>query len=359
MVTTLKTALAAMVLLTGVCFGQAKRPAASQPAELPARPAVFLERAKELVSSLKLTDAQKAKVDEIYSKAAADLKEMRADLENMTPPERVREIGEFFKGVKDDVSAQLNPEQLKLFEKKIEEERGRARKKMREMMTEPTSRPAEKKESAMMDDKMAPDMMSAEKKERVAAADEESKTSEPARSGPGVGDRAPDFSLKKTDGNVITLASMKGRIVVVEFGSYSCPVFRQKAAAMEELKSQMGQRATFLVIYSKEAHPTGKWDVARNKNEGVAIEDASDAAARKSAATNAKEKLKITIPIALDEMNNSVADAYGLAPNGAVIIGRDGNILAKQKWVDPFALRIALDSALAAKPSTRPTATGG
>jgi hypothetical protein len=188
------------------------------------------------------------------------------------------------------------------------------------------------------------------------AAADSAKAQAPTQTGPAVGDPAPPFELKKLDGTVLQLSALKGHVVVVEFGSYSCPVFRNRAAGMEQLKRDLGSRATFIVIYTKEAHPAGKWDVDRNKTDGISVEQPADDAARKTLAKTAQEKLKITLPIALDKIDNSVAEAYGLTPNGTVIIGRDGKIAARQQWTEPYALRAALEGALAVKPTTRPAA---
>ena len=85
---------------------------------------------------------------------------------------------------------------------------------------------------------------------------------------------------------------------MLEFGSYSSPSFRQRAAKMDELARQYSTRANFLIIYTKEAHAVGEWEVDRNRDEGVRVAKHADLAARKTAAKDAKQALRITIPIA-------------------------------------------------------------
>jgi hypothetical protein len=172
--------------------------------------------------------------------------------------------------------------------------------------------------------------------------------------GPAIGDPAPDFTLTKPDGAQVSLASMKGRVVVLVFGSYSAPTFRNRAAALEKLKSELGARANFFIVYTREAHPTGEWEVARNKEDGISVEQARTLDARKAAANTAKEKLKLTTPILLDTIGNDTAVAYGAGINSAYVIGRDGTVVARQQWFEPLALRRAIENAANAKPATRP-----
>src|ERR1051326_8155393 len=46
--------------------------------------------------------------------------------------------------------------------------------------------------------------------------------------GPRIGDPAPDFELADLDGNWLRLSDLRGRPVVLEFGSYTCPIFSDR-----------------------------------------------------------------------------------------------------------------------------------
>src|SRR5207253_7467317 len=98
--------------------------------------------------------------------------------------------------------------------------------------------------------------------------------------GPKVGEAAPELNIDRLDGRSIQLSSMKGKPLVIEFGSYSSPSFRQRAQHMEELARQYNNRANFLLIYTKEAHPTGGWEVDRNRDDHVLIAAHADLNAR-------------------------------------------------------------------------------
>src|SRR5262249_25597797 len=149
------------------------------------------------------------------------------------------------------------------------------------------------------------------------------------------------------------------RVIVLEFGSYSCPAFRNRVAAMEKLKTDYGTRASFFVVYGKEAHALGEWEVDRNKDDGISVEQPKTQEARKTLAEEARDKLHILTPIVLDSMGNDAARALGAGANSAYVLTRDGTLLAKQKWFEPIAIRRVLDEATkspeAAKtPTTKP-----
>src|SRR5579859_7529656 len=66
------------------------------------------------------------------------------------------------------------------------------------------------------------------------------------REGPRIGDPAPDFELADLDGNWVRLSDLRGRPVILEFGSYTCPIFSDRVPAMEQLAREYPE-ASFLV----------------------------------------------------------------------------------------------------------------
>lgn len=118
------------------------------------------------------------------------------------------------------------------------------------------------------------------------------------------------------------------------------------------MKRLEGSRAFFLIVYTREAFPTGDKNVERNRDEGVNITQAATLDDRKSQALETQRELRITIPMAVDSMDDSVSTAFGSFPNGAVVIGKDGKIAARQQWTNPDTLRLAIDDALNAVPAS-------
>lgn len=74
------------------------------------------------------------------------------------------------------------------------------------------------------------------------------------RDGPKPGELAPAFELPALDGGMIRSSDLLGRAVVIEFGSYTCPIFCGHVPAMEALAKRHPD-VSWLVIYTREAHP--------------------------------------------------------------------------------------------------------
>ena len=84
--------------------------------------------------------------------------------------------------------------------------------------------------------------------------------------GPAVGTPAPDFTLKTVDGKEeITLSKLVGpKPVVLVFGNFTCGPFRSQAGNVEKLYRRYKDRATFVMVYVREAHPTDGWRMESN-----------------------------------------------------------------------------------------------
>jgi hypothetical protein len=205
-----------------------------------------------------------------------------------------------------------------------------------------------------MEDQDMGGMMGRPGRERPGGEPARANPPEPLLDAPGVspGQPAPDVTLKRLDGTNFAPAAFRGKLLLIEFGSYSCPSFRQHAAAMEQLKADYAGNSdlALLIVYTKEAHPAGAWEVARNREQRIAVEQPADQAARAALAKKAQAALRLTIPLALDSMDDAAAAAFGGFPNGAVLVGRDGRVIARQQWTDPTGLHRLIDRAKAGAP---------
>ena len=161
---------------------------------------------------------------------------------------------------------------------------------------------------------------------------------------PRVGDPTPAFELEKLGGRKVNLATFKNRPFVLIFGSLSAPTFRENAAAYDDLRKVAGTRCGLLVVYTREAYPAGVWDIERNKSDGIAVPPHATAAAREAAARAMVEKLHLRLDVATDSMDDATAAAYGGFPNAAVVVDRDGKVVLRQRWADPFALREKIEA---------------
>jgi Spy/CpxP family protein refolding chaperone len=170
----------------------------------------------------------------------------------------------------------------------------------------------------------------------------------PAVVGPAIGQPAPDFSLKALNGESVGLSSYNHKLLVLVLGSYTNPSFRDRAAGLELLRNQYGGRGVnFLIIYTRETHPTGGWEVQRNKTDNIDIVQPGTESQRASIAQRAKTALNLSILMATDTMDNKTATAYAVGDGTpAYLIGRDGKILFHQSWLEPMALGDAIEAVL-------------
>ncbi|MCX7718192.1 MAG: redoxin domain-containing protein [Candidatus Sumerlaeaceae bacterium] len=168
---------------------------------------------------------------------------------------------------------------------------------------------------------------------------------------PEAGRQAPPFHLITLEGKPVTAETFRGRPLVLEFGSLTCPVFRANIAAMNLLADAVGDRAAFLLVYTLEAHPQGsvspysdgEWVPDKNFQEGVLRRQPSDASARMALAREAVEKFGVRLPVAVDSMDNKTWAAFGSRANSAFVLDSAGVIVAAQEWTDPDGLRAVLD----------------
>lgn len=85
-------------------------------------------------------------------------------------------------------------------------------------------------------------------------------------------------------------------------------------------------RATFLFVYVREAHPVDGWQVDSNVAEGVLFEKPRTDDRRREIARVCCDKLKLTMPCVVDGVDNAVDDLYAGWPERIFVIGADGRI---------------------------------
>jgi len=78
------------------------------------------------------------------------------------------------------------------------------------------------------------------------------------------------------------------------------------------------------------------------------VHQPTDIETRMDIAEKAKTYLHISIPLLVDDLEDTAAKAYNGAPNATVILA-GGNIVARQQWTDPSGLPRLIDDALGDK----------
>lgn len=165
-------------------------------------------------------------------------------------------------------------------------------------------------------------------------------------SGPAVGAEAPNFTLADLDGAPVSLADLRGKPVVMEFGSYTCPIFRGKINAFEELQKQYGSTVHFVLVYTREAHPIDGWEIPAQTENDIVIKQHTTYDERLTCAKRTRDELGVTTRILVDDIDNTVTTQYAGAPNRGYVLDADGKVVSKQVWINVSQTRLVLDELL-------------
>lgn len=290
----------------------------------PARnPGAMIERLGQAVDQLDLTDSQKADIRRILSEAREKFQAAREKSRSGASPEEVREEArQVFAEAREQLSAILNPQQQARLQELIGQRPG----------GEPAARPKREDRPQRPVEENPP---------------EPTKPAEPPPTPPPVraGQAAPDFELQRLDGKQVQLGSYKGKVLVLIFGSASSPSFRDRAESLDQLARQFASKASFLVIYTKEAHPAGEWEVERNKTDKISITRHQTAEERLERAKAFRSSSRLSIPFVVDSMDNKAMTDFAALQNSAFVIGKTGLIVARQSWCDPSGLERHIEEA--------------
>jgi hypothetical protein len=108
--------------------------------------------------------------------------------------------------------------------------------------------------------------------------------------------------------------------------------------ALEDLQQRYGKDVAFFVVYIREAHPEDGWVLERNRSANVMVNDPTTDEERAGAAQSCALRMRLTLPVLVDRLDNAVASAYGGWPDRMYLIGRDGRV-AFQGREGPFGFK--------------------
>ncbi|WP_337177167.1 deiodinase family protein [Paludisphaera sp.] len=162
------------------------------------------------------------------------------------------------------------------------------------------------------------------------------------QSGPDLDETAPDFALKTADGGEeITLSKLVGpKPVILIFGNFTCGPFRSMAGNFEKLHRRYGDKATFVMVYVREAHPTDGWRMRSNDSVGVAAAQPTTYEERAEVAGRCGKLLNLGFPMLVDTIDDAVGARYSGMPGRFYIIDRAGKIAFKNAR-GPFGFKPA------------------
>lgn len=159
--------------------------------------------------------------------------------------------------------------------------------------------------------------------------------------GPAVGDPAPDVKLVTADGSrSVHLAEELGSgPVVLFFGNFTCAPYRVNHALVDGVRQRWDTHARFFGIYVREAHPADGWHMETNSAAGISLPQPKTMAERASVAQRCSVALRYSMPLLVDDMEDSVGNAYSGMPSRLYVIDAAGRI-AYKAGRGPFGLKV-------------------
>lgn len=134
------------------------------------------------------------------------------------------------------------------------------------------------------------------------------------------GDTYKDVPLKTLDGETVQLSDyMRGKPLVLETGSMTCPMYAQSVPPMKTLIERY-PGLDHVLMYVREAHPGEMQPQHRNDDEKLR-------AAKKTSRIYQEKR-----PILVDDVNGSAHCFYGKMPNSIYVIAPDGKIVFRSIW---------------------------
>jgi Ca2+-binding EF-hand superfamily protein len=149
--------------------------------------------------------------------------------------------------------------------------------------------------------------------------------------GPKLDESAPEFTLRTNDGKgEVTLSKLIGpKPVVLVFGNFTCGPFRSQAGNIEKLYRRYKDRATFVMVYVREAHPTDGWRMEGNDRVGVATAQPRTYAERADVAQTCGRLLGLGFPMVVDTIDDLAGNRYSGMPGRLYVIDREGKVAFK------------------------------
>jgi len=155
-----------------------------------------------------------------------------------------------------------------------------------------------------------------------------------------VGTPAPDFELQTADGGTIRLSDKRGRIAVFMFVAMTCPPARTQVDLWTELHDNFdSEQVEMFFVYSRERHPGER-----------GYRDFKPTSTNEERMAYARMMAEITdVPIAVDPVDERTLQDYGIVPNAAFVVDREGYIVFKSQWADVHKIRQVIDQMLEAE----------
>jgi len=156
--------------------------------------------------------------------------------------------------------------------------------------------------------------------------------------GPKAGSTMLDFAMTNLDGGTVNLADYKGKWVVIETGSLTCPMYVKNINPFKKLQASYPD-VVFLLVYVREAHPGSRTNPHKSIEDKIAL-------AKQTQADYGDDRETL-----VDDLAGSMHQAYGSFPNMAYVIDPDGRVVYRCDW----AFAPLIDGVLENRPGLNPS----
>ena len=127
---------------------------------------------------------------------------------------------------------------------------------------------------------------------------------------------------------------------------------------MDSIYRKYRDRADFLTVYIREAHPTDEWQMTANEREDVCYAQPRTLAQRVAIANDLVKRLGYSLPLVVDPIENPADRVYAGWPERFYIVDESGAIAYKGK-TGPFGYHPEEVEAWLARRFGEPLAGGG
>jgi type I thyroxine 5'-deiodinase len=118
-------------------------------------------------------------------------------------------------------------------------------------------------------------------------------------------------------------------------------------AEIQKIRKDFSEKAEFLMVYIKEAHPGDEWQMDSNVEGNVVFEQPKTFEARLDVAKTFVDRMKVDAPTLVDDIRNTALACYAAWPERIYVIDREGRIRYKGGvgpfYFDPEGLRAFLE----------------
>lgn len=106
-------------------------------------------------------------------------------------------------------------------------------------------------------------------------------------------------------------------------------------AEVEKIREEFSSRASFVLVYIKEAHPEDEWQMDSNVSSDIVYSQPQTFEARMDVARTFVDRMKVGTETLVDDIQNTALACYAAWPERIYVVNREGRIVYKG-GVGPF-----------------------